>query len=178
MRFLDDFFPALAFFIVYKFYGIYWGTFALIIGCALQIIYFLLRYKRVEKIYWITFIGILIFGGATILFRAPEFLMWKVSIANWLFGIVFLGSHFFKKTLLEIFLNDKDVSKFPAGTIRTLNHFWGWFFLILGTLNIYIAYYFPLNVWVNFKVFGIFGITIVFVLLQAVYLHHKFKKYH
>jgi intracellular septation protein len=177
MRFLDDFFPALVFFIVYKLYGIYWGTFALIIGCALQIIYFQIKYKKVEKIYWITFFGILIFGGATIIFRDPKFLMWKVSLANWLFGIVFLGSHFFKKSLLEIFLKAEDVKKFPAGTIRMLNHMWGWFFLILGTLNIYIGYYYPLNVWVDFKVFGMFGITIVFILIQAIYLHRKFKKH-
>ena len=176
MRFFDDFFPALAFFIVYKLYGIYWGTFTLIIGCALQIIYFKIKYKKVEMLYWVTFFSVLIFGGATIIFRDPKFLMWKVSIANWLFGIAFLGSHFFKKSLLEVFLKAEDVQKFPAGTVRTLNHMWGWFFLILGTLNIYIGYYYPLNVWVDFKVFGIFGITIAFVVIQAFYLHRKFKQ--
>lgn len=175
MRFLDDFFPALAFFIAYKFYGIYWGTFVLIVGCALQIIYFKFKYKKVEAIYWITFFGVLVFGGATILFRDPKFLMWKVSLANWLFGLAFLGSHFLQRSLLEIFLKEENVRQFPTGVVRKLNLMWGWFFLFVGTLNIYIAYHCTLNTWVNFKVFGIFGLTIVFIIIQGFYLHHKFK---
>jgi intracellular septation protein len=175
MRFLDDFFPALVFFIVYKIYGIYWGTFALIIGCAVQLIYLQVKYKKIETLYWITFFAILIFGGATIIFRDPKFLMWKVSLANWLFGTAFLGSHFFKKSLLEVFLKADDLKKFPPGVIRSLNHMWGWFFMLLGTLNIYIAYHYSLNTWVNFKVFGILGITLVFIIIQGVYLHKKLK---
>lgn len=177
MRFLDDFFPALIFFIAYKIYGIYWGTFALIIGSGLQVLYMQLRYKKVQPIYWISFLLILIFGGATILFRDARFLQWKVSIINWVMGAAFLLSHFFKRTLIELLISAKQKVPLPLVVLRKLNFVWALFFLFLGTLNIYIAYHYSMNAWVDFKVFGIFGLTILFVVLQTVYLMFLMKKF-
>ncbi len=176
MRFLDDFFPALLFFIVYKFYGIYWGTFALIIASGIQVLYMQLRYKKVQPIYWISFLLILIFGGATILFRDPKFLQWKVSIINWLMGCAFLLSHLFKRTLIELLISRNQPVPLPFIILRKLNFIWAMFFLFLGTLNIYIAYHFSMDLWVDFKVFGIFGLTILFIILQTAYLMYLMKK--
>lgn len=176
MRLLDDFFPAIAFFIVYKISGIYWGTFALILASALQILYFQMRDKHVKPMYWITFVIILLFGGATILFHDAMFLKWKVSIVNWSMGLAFLGSHFFKRSLLEIFVAQPEQQRFPEGALRKLNFIWGAFFLFIGTLNIYIAYHYSTDVWVDFKVFGLFGLTILFLILQSAYLIYLMKR--
>lgn len=176
MRFFNDFFPAILFFIVYKIYGIYWGTFTLIIASAVQVGYMQMRYKRVEPIYWISFFLILIFGGATILLHDPKFLQWKVSIINWLMGAAFLISHAFKRTLIELLMSRKQAVPLPLLILRKLNFIWGVFFLFLGSLNIYIAYHFSMNAWVDFKVFGIFGLTILFVIFQTIYLMYLIKK--
>ncbi len=176
MRILDDFLPALLFFIVYKIWGIYWGTFALIVASALQILYFQLRDKHVKPMYWITFVIILLFGGATILFHDAMFLKWKVSIVNWAMGVAFLGSHLFKRCLLEIFVAQPEQHRFPTGALRKLNFIWALFFLVIGTLNIYIAYHYSTSVWVDFKVFGLFGLTILFLLLQSLYLVYLMKR--
>ena len=176
MRIFDDFFPALIFFIAYKIYGIYWATFTLIVASAVQLIYFQIKYKKIEPIYWATFIFLLIFGGATILLHDPKFLIWKVSLVNWFFGTLFLLSHFFSKCLLEFLIKAPERAKFPEGSLRKINLMWGWFFLFLGTLNIYIGYHYPTETWVNFKVFGILGLTIVFIIAQALYLQRRFKE--
>jgi len=176
MRIFDDFFPALIFFLIYKFYDIYWATFALIVSSAVQLIYFQLKYKKIDTIYWVTFIFLLLFGGATIVLHDPKFLMWKVSIINWVCGVLFLMSHFFRKSLLEMLIKSHDREKFPAGSLKKINFMWGCFFLFLGTLNIFIAYHYSTTVWVDFKVFGILGLTLIFIILQAFYLQHKFKQ--
>lgn len=176
MRFLDDFLPFLFFFITYHLFGIYWATFVLIVGCGLQILYMQFRDKKVQPIYWISFWLVLIFGGATILFRDPRFLQWKVSIINWLMGSAFLLSHFLRRTLIEILIQSKQKVTLPLLILRKLNGMWGAFFLFLGTVNIYIAYHCSMNTWVNFKVFGVFGLTILFLILQTLYLMHSLKK--
>ena len=176
MRIVDDLFPALAFFIVYKLWGLYWGTFTLIVASAIQILYMQLRYKKVERIYWISFWVILIFGGATIFFRDPAFLQWKVTLINWIMGGAFLLSHFFHRTLLECFVKQPEQERFPPGALRKLNCMWGVYLVILGTLNLYVARHYSLNTWVNFKVFGLIALTVLFVVLQSAYLFHLIKK--
>ncbi len=176
MRFLDDFFPALLFFIAYKLYGIYWGTFVLIVACGVQVLYMQLRYKKVQPIYWISFILVLVFGGATIFFRDPKFLQWKVSIINWVMGGAFLLSHFFKRTLIELLMTRNQPIPLPLIIMRKLNFIWAIFFLFLGTLNLYVAYHYSMTAWVDFKVFGMFGLTLLFIVLQTVYLMYLIKK--
>ncbi len=175
MQMFNDMFPVLAFFIVYKIWGLYWGTFALIVASAIQIITMQIKHGSVKPMYWISFILILIFGGLTIFLHDPMFLKWKVSIINWFMGAAFLVSHYFKRTILEIFVKQADSNSLPTDILRKINSLWGFFFIFLGTLNIYIAYHYSTNTWVNFKVFGMFGLTIAFVFLQTAYLFHLIK---
>ncbi len=172
MQMFNDLFPVVIFFIVYKIWGLYWGTFALIVASAIQILIMQIRQGFVKPIYWFSFVLILIFGGLTIFLHDPMFLKWKVSIINWLMGAAFLLSHFCKRTVLEIFVKQADTTPLPVDILRKINSLWGGFFLFLGTLNIYIAYHYSTNTWVNFKVFGMFGLTLVFVLLQSAYLYY------
>ncbi len=175
MQMFNDMFPLLVFFIVYKIWGLYWGTFALIVASAIQILTMQIKQGFVKPIYWVSFILILIFGSLTIFFHDPMFLKWKVSIINWLMGAAFLLSHFFKRTVLEIFVKQAQGTPLPTEVLRRINLLWGLFFVFLGTLNIYIAYHYSTNTWVNFKVFGMFGLTIVFVFVQTAYLYHLLK---
>ena len=180
MKFLFDFFPSLVFFIVYKIWGFFPATYAIIIATALQVVLSLVIYRRVERLYYIMLVVILIFGGLTIYFHQVEYLMWKVSIVNWVLGAAMLLSQLTKRNLLEHLFNfaakrsEQDINLPKKVTVR-LNLAWGIFFIALGFVNIYIAHHYPLTIWVDFKVFGIFGLTIIFVILQSIYLYKYFK---
>lgn len=174
MKLFFDFFPLLVFFIVYKIWGIYYATGAIIIASTIQIAYLWFRYKRFELMHIITFVLLVIFGGLTIILHDAEFLKWKVSIVNWLFGAGFLASQLFmKKTIIE-YLMDKNLT-LPKKVWNRLNLLWCLFFFILGTINLWVLHYFSTAVWVNFKVFGLLGLTAVFVVIQTLYLIRHVK---
>lgn len=179
MTLFDDLVLGLPFYIAYKLYGIYWGTFVLIIASGLLVLYRQVRYKKVAKIYWIIFIGTLIFGGATIIFHNSLILKWNVSIIYWLMGLVFAGSHhrrLSEKTIFERMSASTGNVPLSNASLRKLNMLWGMFFIFLGGLNIYIAYHYSTDVWVKFKMFGIFGLTIGFLILQLPYIFYLAKQ--
>lgn len=181
MKFLFDFFPSLVFFIVYKIWGFFPATYAIIIATAIQVTIFWVRNRRFDRLHVVMFVLILLFGGLTIYFHQPEYLMWKVSIVNWALGAAMLLSQLTKRNLLEHLFNfaakrSEQEINLPKKVTKRLNIAWALFFIILGFVNIYIAHHYPLTIWVDFKVFGIFGLTIAFVLLQSVYLYKYFKE--
>jgi len=187
MKLLYDFFPAILFYIAYKFYGIFVATGVLIVASAVQVGYLWIRHRRVETMHVITFILVLIFGGTTIILHDAIFLKWKVSIINWLFGLAFLASEIFmKKTLVQWLIEEgnkhhKSAQKqfdLPKNVWRKLNAMWAGYFLLIGFVNIYIVYQYSTRIWVDFKVFGMLGMTIVFILLQTWYLYKHLKKHH
>lgn len=170
-KLLIDFFPVLLFFIAYKIWGIFVATGILIAASAMQIIGLWVWQRRLESMHIITFVLVLVFGGLTIYLHDAEFLKWKVSIANWLFGAAFLFTQWFtKKTLIERLLAQSAQLDLPSQAWRTLNQLWGWFFIFVGTLNVIIIYAFSTEIWVDFKVFGILGLTIIFIVIQTAYL--------
>lgn len=186
MKLLFDFFPALLFFIAYKIWGIFVATGVLIVASAIQIIIMWVKNRRVEPMHLITFLLILIFGGLTIALHDAMFLKWKVSIVNWLFGAAFLLSRIFmKKPLIRVIFEStnrhKDthahLAKLPNTIWLRLNWMWSLFFLGLGTVNIIVVYAFSTSVWVDFKVFGILLLTLVFMIIQTFYLLRQFKQY-
>ena len=169
MKLLYDFFPILIFFIVFKLYGIYAATASAIIASVLQVGGYWLKHRKFEKMQLITLVLITVFGGATLIFHNPMFIKWKVSVINWLFGLAFLGSQFIgKKNFVQRLLDEK--IQLPAPVWQRLNTFWVVYFLALGFINIYVVYHFSTSAWVDFKLFGVLGLTLVFVILQAVYL--------
>ena len=174
MKLLYDFFPIIIFFIVFKLYGIYAATISAIIISLIQVVVYWLKYRKFEKMQVITLLLIIIFGGATLIFHKPIFIKWKVSIINWLFAIAFLGSQWFgQKNLVQRMLEEK--ISLPNQVWQRLNLFWVIYFLVLGLVNIYVVYHFSTNTWVNFKLFGILGLTLVFVIIQAIYLGKHVK---
>lgn len=169
MKLLFDFFPILLFFITYKLYGIYFATAIAMIASALQVIIFRLRHQRYEKMHLISLALIVILGGATLFFHDPWFIKWKPTGIYWLTALVFVGSRFIgQKTLIQKMMESNISLSQP--TWQRLNYAWAVFFVLMGILNLYVAYYYSTDAWVNFKLFGGAGLTLIFVLLQAIYL--------
>ena len=195
MKFFFDFFPIVLFFIAYKFFGdvpaplveaanslpfvsinhgepkdaIYFATLTIIVATILQNIGHWLVFKKLEKMHLISLGILLIFGSMTLGFKDPLFIKWKVSIFNWVFAAVILGSLFIgEKPLIERMMSHAiDV---PKAIWRRINIMWGIFFAFVGLVNIFVAYTYSEETWVNFKLFGMFGLTLVFMIAQGIYL--------
>ncbi len=183
MKLLLDFFPILLFFIAYKFGAaltpddyplfkekpIYLATLVAIVASVLQVSYLWIRNRKVENMHLISLVLIVVFGGATLFLKDPQFIKWKPTVLNWLFGVVFLGSQVIgEKTVIERMLGSQ--LELPDWVWRRLNLAWATFFIAIGCVNLYVAYEFEEQVWVNFKLFGMLGLTFLFVILQSFYL--------
>lgn len=165
-----DFLPLVVFSIVYKLYDIYYASGALIVASALVLVYTWLRYRKVEKVALITFVLVAIFGSLTLYYHNAEFIKWKVTVIYTLFAAALLISQFvLGKPLIQRML-DKEI-QLPARVWNNLNIAWAVFFLACGAANIYITFWLPQSVWVNFKVFGLTGLTLVFTLLSGIYIY-------
>jgi len=177
MKFLYDFFPVALFFIAYKTYDIFVATGVIIIASIIQVAAFWFKHRRFEKMHIITLILVVVLGGATIILHDDNFIKWKPTIVNWLFAIVFLGSHFIgKQTIIQRMLAANIT--LPEPVWLRLSFLWVMFFVLMGALNLYVAFYYALeltieertDLWVDFKLFGMMGLTIIFVFMQAIYL--------
>lgn len=174
MKFLFDFFPVIVFFAAFKIYGIYIATAASIAAAVLQVGLFWLRFRRFERMHLFTLAILAVFGGLTLALRDDTFIKWKPTLVNWVFAVVMAASHFIgDKPALERMLGAQ--LPLPAAVWRRLNLSWVAFFFVLGVLNIYVAFYYGLDLshetrqetWVNFKVFGLLGLTLLFTLAQG-----------
>lgn len=170
MKQLLDFFPLVIFFAVYKMYDIFIATGALIAATAAALLISWYKYRKVEKMALITFALVAIFGGLTLFFHNDEFIKWKVTVIYGLFAAALLVSQWvLKKNLIKSMLG-KEIS-LPQAVWSRLNIAWALFFIICGLANIYIAFWMPQNIWVNFKVFGLTALTLIFTLLSGVYMY-------
>lgn len=169
MKVLFDFFPILLFFIVYKFFGIYVATAIAMLASLVQVAFYRLKFQHYEKMHLVSLAIIIVLGGATLLFHNPWFIKWKPTGIYWLSAIVFFSSGFIGKKPLIQKMMETNVSLTTQTWLR-LNAAWTVFFLLMGALNLYVAYHFDTDSWVNFKLFGGVGFTLLFVLLQAFYL--------
>ena len=169
MKILADLFPVILFFIAYQLFDIYIATQVAIAAAAVQVVYNRLRYGKVETMHWVTLGLLVLFGGLTLALRDPTFIKWKPTVVNWLFAAAFLLSQLFMKRSLLRRMMDHAVNMPDAAWLR-LNTAWVTFFTAMGVLNLYIAYNFSEAVWVNFKLFGFLGLTLVFMLAQGFYL--------
>jgi len=169
MKMLFDFFPVLLFFIVYKTYDIYMATSVLIAASLLQTTAFRLMHGRFERAHLITLVLVCLFGGATLLLHDEMFIKWKPTVINWLFAAAFLGSQFIgNKNLIERMMGDHIT--LPRRIWSQLNIAWSIFFIFLGLLNLFVVYSFDTDTWVNFKLFGLLGLTFAFVIAQSLYI--------
>jgi len=151
------------------------ATAVAIIASVLQVGWLLLRGKRVDPMLWVSLAVIVVFGGATIWFHDETFIKWKPSILYWLFGSALLVGHIvWKRNLLKSLLGTQlDVPGPVWGRLL-----WAWiaFFGVMGIVNLAVAYSVSTDTWVNFKLFGLFGLTLVFTLGIGVYLARHMKE--
>ncbi|BBP04308.1 putative intracellular septation protein A [Sulfuriferula plumbiphila] len=169
MKFLFDFFPILLFFIAYKFGGIYVATGVAIAASFVQIGWVMARGKKVETMMWVSLAIIVVFGGATLLLHNETFIKWKPTVLYWLFATILLGgSWLFNKNIIRSMMA-KQVS-LPEPVWNKLNLSWAGFFIVMGATNLYVAYNFSTDVWVDFKLFGSTAMMLVFVIAQSLIL--------
>ena len=151
------------------------ATVILMIGTIIQVGFNWFRHRKIEKMHIAVLVMALVFGGATIYFREPAYLIWKVTLANWLFGIVFLASHFIGDTPLVKRMMQNAI-ELPEIVWQRLSYMWIGFFFALGLINLFVAETVDFDTWVDFKLFGLLGLTIVFVVVQSVYLARHIKE--
>lgn len=199
MKFLFDLLPVILFFAAYKVGGanpeaahalaagwlgdgiavsqapILIATFVAILGTVLQIALVWLKHRKVDTMLWVSLTIIVVFGGLTLFFHNPTFIKWKPTALYWLFGTVLLGSDLmFKRNLIRKALEAQVA--LPEMIWGRLNLAWAGFFVAMGVLNIYVAYNFSEEAWVNFKLFGGMGLMFAFVLAQGFYLSRHLEE--
>lgn len=169
MKLLFDFFPILLFFISYKWFGIYYATAIAMLASLFQVIFYKLKYNCYEKMHLISFLIIFVLGGATLFFHNPWFIKWKPTGIYWLSSVALvISSCTSKKPIIQKMMESNII--LPTKLWYTLNYAWAIFFLAMGAANIYVAYFYSTDTWVNFKLFGCSGFTLLFILLQAYFL--------
>jgi len=172
MQLLIEFLPIAAFFIAYKLGGMYVATGVLIAAVILQSTIEWIRRRKVNPMMLASAGLALLFGGLTLALHDPTFVKWKPTILYVLFAIVFFGSRLIgEKPIIERMLGESITLERPHW--NALNTAWAIFFLLLGAANIYVAYEFDENTWVNFKLFGLLGLMLVFTLAQGFWLASK-----
>ena len=169
MKFLFDIFPVLLFFLAFKIWGIYIATAVAIGATFVQVGWSWARHRKVDNMLWVSLAIILVFGGATLWLQDETFIKWKPTVLYWLFGSILLGSDLlFSKNLIRAMM-EKQLT-LPDPVWRKLNLSWVLFFALMGGANLYVAFNFPTDVWVNFKLFGGIGLMIAFVVAQGLML--------
>ncbi len=178
MKFLFDLLPVLVFFIVYRCFNLYAATAATIGVSVLQTAYYWMKHRHVDYLLLATTLLIVIFGSMTLVFHNEMFIKWKPTAISWLFALAFLLSPWFgsKKPLIQLMLAStlkrmsQEEYELPVFLWQRLNAWWISFYTALGAVNIYVAYHYDTSTWVNFKAFGLLGLTFVFVFAQLTYL--------
>ncbi len=170
MKQLLEFFPILLFFIAYKAYDIYIATAVVIGATIIQVIIAWFKYRKVETMQWITLGLVIVFGGATIILHDEQYLKWKFSIIEWLFGVAFLSSHFIgEKTFIERMMASN--LSLPATIWTRLNFSWATFFISVGFINVYVMYNYNTDDWVTFKTFIAPALMVVFMVVQMSFIY-------
>jgi intracellular septation protein len=174
---LIDFIPVILFFAAFKIFGIYVATTVGIVATALQVVITRWLRKVYDKQQLITLLVFVVFGGMTLYFHNAIFVKWKPTVVFWIFGVAFFLSQFIgekpiAQRMLEKLVESEPKSGkvVPARVWKRLNYAWAIFFVTLGSANLYVAYYFDTDVWVNFKVYGIMGLLLAFSFVQAICL--------
>jgi intracellular septation protein len=169
MKLLFDLFPVILFFVTFKFAGVFTATAAAIAATSVQVGWVKYRHGKVDTMLWVSLGIISVFGGATLLLHDETFIKWKPTVLYWFFSVaLLLAPILFKKNLMRALLQEKMTLPDPAW--GKLNVAWSVFFAVLGVVNLYVAFNYSTDMWVNFKLFGATGMMLVFVLLQSLWL--------
>lgn len=197
-KFLFDLFPVLLFFAAFKLAGmlpeaslalaqsalgplmidgrvpvdqapILLATAVAIVASLLQVGWLLLRGRKVDAMLWVSLGVIVLFGGATIWLHDESFIKWKPTILYWLFGgILLCGRFVWNRNFVRSVLGAQITV--PEPVWEKLLWMWIAFFAVVGAVNIVVAYSVPTATWVNFKLFGLMGLTFAFTIGMGFWL--------
>jgi intracellular septation protein len=189
MKQLAEFVPIALFFIVYQlkgeqvslagweytFDGIFSATAVLMLATVLQVAVTYAVTREFEKrLLWLL-LAVMVFGGATLLFRNQMFIQWKPTIFNWALALVFGASQFIgDKNLMERTLGSQ--IHLPKPIWRRLNLLWVSNFAIVGALNLVVAYGFSEETWVSYKLYSAIGFTLLLTILTALLISPHLKE--
>lgn len=169
MKLLFDLFPVILFFVTFKFAGVFTATAVAIAATFVQVGWVKYRHGKVDTMLWVSLGIITVFGGATLLLHDETFIKWKPTVLYWFFATaLLLAPILFKKNLMRELLQEK--MTLPVPVWGRLNLAWSIFFLVLGVVNLYVAFNYSTDAWVNFKLFGATGMMLGFVILQSMWL--------
>jgi intracellular septation protein len=177
MHALFEFLPLILFLVAYAFKDIYFALAVLMVAMPVGLAIKYISTRKIDRMYLWSTVFLLLAGAATFYFRNPKFLYWKPTVFYWAIAAAFLASNWIgDRPLVRRFFDS--TSDLPTENLtRTewarLNLVWVLFFALMGILNIYVAYNYPESFWVKFKVFGLMGITLVFMLAQGFWLFSK-----
>ncbi len=176
MQALLDFLPVVAFVVAYWLSDFNTAVLVIMMAMVLQVALTWIVRRTVSRMTLASAALVVVLGGISLMLKNDLIFKWKPTILNWAFAAVFLGSQFIgAKPIVQRLLQSmaKEEITLADRDWRTLNAMWVVFFLVSGAANIYVAYNFPESIWVNFKLFGLLGLTVLFVLLQAAWLARR-----
>ena len=150
------------------------ATLVVMVATLVQIAITIAMRKKVDTMLWVTFGLITLLGGATIWFHDPTFIKWKPSVLDWAMALgLWVSQVFFGKNLLQALVGAQ--LELPREVWRKLNFAWIAFFVLMGVLNLYVAHYYSTSTWATFKVFGLTGLMLVFMVAQGFYISRYLK---
>ncbi len=173
MKFLFDLFPIILFFVAFKFADIYTATIVAMVATIGQILWVYYRHRKIDAMQWISLVMIIVFGSLTIFLHDKTFIQLKPTALYWLFsGALFISAQFFKKNWIQVLMGKQVMLKESSAHLvwHRLNLAWAIFFFLMGAINLYIAFEYSEEAWVNFKLFGSTGLLLVFVVIQGIWL--------
>jgi intracellular septation protein len=145
------------------------ATVVVIVATLAQVAWLKLRHRKVDTMLWVSLVLVVVLGGLTIWFHNETFIKWKPSVLYWAMGTaLWLSPLLAGKNLLKVMLGEQ--LQLPARVWHRLNFAWVAFFAGMGLLNLWVAYSFSTDTWVNFKLFGGIGLMVVFTIAQGLYL--------
>ncbi len=154
--------------------GIYLATLVAIVASVGQIAWVKLRGHKADTMMWVSLGIIVLFGGATLWLHDESFIKWKPTVLYWIFAAIIFGSAIVGRNVIKSLM--KEQMELPDAAWGRLNASWGGFFAFMGIANLFVAYNFSTDTWVNFKLFGSLGLMLVFVIGQSMMLTRYLDK--
>ena len=174
MQFLADYFPLILFFIAFKWQGIFVATAVAIAASVLQIAWFRWKRGHVSTVHWLSLAIIGVFGGATLLLQDETFIKWKPTVLYGTFAAILgAGRAFWHRNLISHLMQGVAL---PDAVWTRLTWLWAGFFVFMGVANWYVAFHYPLDTWVNFKVWGGIGLFFAFAIAQGLWLSRHLQE--
>jgi intracellular septation protein len=175
MQLFIDYIPIVIFIVAYFYRDIFFATGVLMVVMPIILLVQWVRTRKLNKIYLASTVLVLLLGSATLFYRNATFLYWKPTVFNWAIAAVFLGSQWIgDKTIVQRMLGS--AAELSRAQWNRLNQIWISFFVVVGGINLFVAYNFSEAFWVKFKLFGMLGLTVAFVIVQSIWLTAATKR--